>query len=204
MRAALSIALLAGGCLAAPPAPDLSKDPPLTADAGSSDAPTVRCVSGSLLDLVFVDRIAVVPDGWSSVSLAGLAVFANPGEDTVLVDGASATALGGDPDLVVDAELIGADDGLVLAPRDAKGALIPAAVPVVRAALQERWVDTQEPLLSAGFTSSGAGTPEAAVAVPLRVLAGDYRFDIVVTLDPDGAKELGAPISAARVTATCP
>jgi hypothetical protein len=211
VRAAVSIALLAGGCLAggclaAPPAADLSKDPPLTADASTSDASAVGCVSGSLLDLVFVDRIAVVPAAWNQASLVGLAVFANPGEDTILVAGASATAVSPDPDVLVDAALLGAEEGFMLSPGEAKGALIPPAVPVVGAAFDESWVDTVEPALSAGFTVNWAGTPEeiGAVGVPIQVLAGDYRFDIVVRLDPDGSKEVGAPISAARVTATCP
>ena len=204
VRAALSLALLAGACLAAPPAPDLSKDPPLAADAGGRDGRSIGCVSGSRLDLVYVDRIAVPAEGWS-VALSGMAVFANPGDDTVLVADFSATTASPDPDLVANAALTGADAGLVLSPGAAKGALDPLAASVVRPALDERWVDTEEPSLAAAVTLNGAWSEDiGAISIPIQVVAGDYLFPIVVTLDPDDARESGAPVSAARATATCP
>jgi len=205
MRAGWPSFLLLSGCLAAPadPIPQPAGD---ASGLGAPDAPALHCPAGATLDLVYVDSFAIVPGSVTNIAIDGMAVFANPSEDTVVVDEVSASAVGGDPDIVANVALTGADDGFEVAPGEAKGALSAGAAAVVRSVFDESWADTEDPTLAAGFSLDYADVFEEVLSVdiPVQVVAGDYVFAIFVTLIPDGSKDFGAPISAARATANCP
>jgi hypothetical protein len=204
MRAALAFVVLLPAFLAVPadPIPEKGTD----GDAGGgADAAVLPCVSGSTLDLVYVDQIAIPLTGASSVALDGMAVFVNPSEDTVQVSLLTADAVGDDSNVATSVQIHQDPIILTLPPGEAKGAAAATAEAVVRAAFDETWVDTEQPALSLGVSlldgSAFEGT--GALDVPFQVHAGDYMFPIVVRLIGDGSKELGAPLSASRVTATC-
>ncbi len=204
MRAGLAFVVLLPACLAVPadPIPEKGTD----GDAGGgADAAVLPCVSGSTLDLVYVDQIAIPLTGASSVALDGMAVFVNPSEDTVVVSLLTADAVGGEPNLASSIDIHQAPVILTLPPGEAKGAAAATAEAVVRAAFDETWVDTERPAMSVGmWLLDGEGFEGTGqIDVPFQVHAGDYMFPIVVRLIGDGSTELGAPLSAARVTATC-
>jgi hypothetical protein len=203
MRAALAFVVLLPACLAVPADPNSQ---PAGGDAGGgADATVLPCASGSTLDLVYVDQIAVPLDGASSVALDGMAVFVNPGEDTLLLSGLSVTPIDDDTNVVTSVG-INQDPAIVtLSPGEAKGAASPAAMPLMRATFDETWADTERPSLTLGFSllDGEAFEGDGSIDVPLQVHAGDYVFPIAVTLVGDGSKELGAPVSAVRVSAPC-
>ncbi len=194
--------LVLPACLAAPPDP---MSGPAKGDAGGGDATGAACARGATLDLVYVDQIAIPLSGASNLSLDGMAVFVNPGEDTVLLSGMSASAVGGDPRIASSVSISQGPAILTISPGEAKGAASAAAMTLLRAAFDETWADTDRPTLTVGFSLADGQAFEGtgAIDVPLEVLAGDYRFPVTVTLIGDGSKELGAPLSAARVTARC-
>jgi hypothetical protein len=204
MRAGVPLLLLSG-CLAAPPSGEPSAPDAGTGAADAADAAAASCVHGSTLDLVYVDRISYPAPGSGQVILNGGAVFINSGIDTIVLPGFLATAGNLAPSILALASIGGAEGGLILLPGEAKGALSQGAAAVVRPAFAENWVDEGQPILSESFTIDDAA-PEAedsSFAIPLQVTAGDYTFDLVVTLAQDESKLIGTPLTAARATATC-
>lgn len=204
MRAALLSCLLAG-CLSVPadPLPE-----PAAADGGtvSGDAVAVRCVPGTTLDLAYVSRIAVTRTAAANLSLDGLAVFANPGFDTIAVPAVTARALGGDATVLATAAMSGGEAGMVLAPSEAKGALSEAAHALVQAEFAEAWSDMLTPSLAEFYSLSDAQPDEqlwTELEIPIEVQAGDYAFAISMTLVDDESSSLGSPLAAARVSASC-
>ncbi len=199
MRGALLLALVTG-CLSVPAD---AVDPGSGPDGGEV---TVHCVPGSTLDLAYVSRISMGYAGSTILSLPGMAVLANPGEDTIVLPEVTAAAVGGDPGVLADASMVGGDGGLVLAPGEAKGALAELAVPLVRAQFAEAWSDTESPSLLESYTLSDLAPDQnlaAEIEVPIQVQAGDYAFSIFVTLVADSSKVAGTPEAAARASATC-
>ena len=193
------------GCLAAPPPQAADLGDPDGSDGGASppDAVVSRCVSGSSLDLVHVSRISLIPA--FSPSLAGFAVFVNPGIDTVVIPGFSVSVVGADPRVIASASLSGGEAGLSLSPGEAKGALSEAASSVVLAAFSENWVDAAQPGLAAGFDIvEQEFEVEPPIAVSLLVTAGEFEFSPTISLELEASQPSGTPLAAARVTAFCP
>ncbi len=195
---------LVTGCLAAPADP-VGAGGSADGGAGSGDAVTTRCVAGSVLDLAYISKLSVGNAANDAVILSGLAVFANPGDDTILVPQVTATAVGGDPSILATASIAGGEAGMVLAPGEAKGALVSTAAPLVQATFAEAWNDTANPTLEESYLLSDrtADQPWADIDVPIQVQAGDYMFAIVVTLTGDEEHVTGTPLAAARTRATC-
>ena len=204
MRAVLPSLLLLSACLAVPADPTAEKGTDGDA-SGGADAAVLPCASGSTLDLVYVDQIAIPLDGQTEVSLDGMAVLVNPGEDTVVLPLLTADAVGDETNVATSIDIHQASVILTLPPGEAKGAAAVTAMSLMRAAFDETWTDTELPAMSVGLwlLDGEAFEGTGAIDVPLLVTAGDYMFPIVVTLVGDGSKELGTPLSAARVTAPC-
>lgn len=204
MRAALAFVVLLPACLSVPADPIPEKG--TAGDAGGgADATVLPCAPDSTLDLVFVDQIAVPLNGANSVALDGMAVFVNPGEDTLLLSGLSVTRVDDDSNIVTSVGINQNPAIITLPPGEAKGAANPEAMAFMRAIFDETWADTERPSLTLGFTllDGEALEGDGSVDVQLQVHAGDYLFPIAVTLVGDVSKELGAPVSAARVSAPC-
>ena len=204
MRSALCVIALSG-CLAAPADPPA--DPAVGADASVFQP---GCASGSTLDLVYVDAMAIPPVRSGSTTQfngGGFAVLANPGEDTLLLTDLAAGVVGTVPGMEVTLTVEGGDGLLQLGPGEAKGALGEDEAGIVQSALTETWADTTRPALTSGFQVIGSKElewTEGQGAIAIEVRAGDYLFSIHLRLVVDGERPVGTPLSAARATATCP
>lgn len=181
-------------CLAAPPGSG--------EDGGRPPAPAGDCAPGSEVDLVHGDRVAVAPWAAREYQLAGLAVFANPGDQPARLDELSASA-GDEAGVSVDLVLDG--DAIELAPGEAKGALGDDAAALVAPELTESWTDRARPSLSADLAVPDAGAfgDDDAIELAIEVRAGDRRFPLRLTLELGGTGASGLPLSAVRVGASC-
>ena len=207
MRAGVLAIGLCCGCLAAPPDSSGAGDG-ADADGGAppADAPALHCVSGSQLDLVHVNRVAL--ESWGgTVTLSGMAVLVNPGEDTILLAGFSAAPDGETPGVTSSASISGGEGGIMLSPHEAKGQLSVESATILLPTFVETWADSEKPTLGTGFVPIAEEYPdEPSLEIPVNfeVTAGEYSFPIVVTLVPDEGYLSGTPLAAARVSATCP
>ncbi len=193
------------GCLAAPPdSSEVGDD----ADGGppAADAPALHCVTGSQLDLIHVSRISA--QTWAgAVTLSGMAVLVNPGEDTIVLADFAAAPVGVTPGVSTSASFAGAEGGLMLLPHEAKGLLSVESAALLVPTFTETWTDSQKPILGTSFAATAESFPDEPtleIPVSFKVIAGEYFFDVVVTLVDDESKDTGTPLAAARVSATCP
>lgn len=210
MRVGWSIVLLSG-CLAVPADPvdapdgDGRGDRERDGGARAADGAALTCADGTTLDLVFVDHLSVEHDNSDPITLAGMAVFANPGEDTVLLAGMSANLVGGDPNLSTGISMNAGLDLNPLPPGEAKGVLSGDAQTVVLPALGESWTDDTRPgiTLDLVVVDDAAFDDTGELSLPFEVRSTGYRFSSAIRLVESDAVPAGTPLSAGRVTARC-
>jgi len=198
------LALLATGCLAAPPptADDGDGDDD-RADAGEgpdAGADHVRCPDSAALDLAWVSEVVFDLTSADQITLHGLAVIINPGPKPIELGTLLVEQLSSDGGVLAGFTLTGTD--LAVGPSQAKGALSTEAASTVLGKVPEEWTDVGTPSLDVVLHLDGSG--EGAV-LPLRLMVGDHAFDLELRVThlklPDG---VGWATRADRASASCP
>ena len=201
MRACGLVALLATGCLAAPPDPVVGGggDDGDSGDDGQADPDGgVACAEGSQLDLVWVSEVAFDHEGVDQVTLPGLMILVNPGPLPIELDDLRVVPPAGIGP--VEAELSLTGGGLSLPPGEAMGALNIGAT-IALEEFDEEWTNLEVPQLDAVLRFDDAADD---TEVPLRLELGRYSFDlsILVLVEP-GAGSFDWARDAQRSSAVC-
>jgi hypothetical protein len=203
MRSGCLVALLASGCLAAPPAPgEGGRDGADGADGdegepGAPDAST-GCAEGSELDVVWVSEVAFDHEERVQVTLPGMLIVVNPGPDPVELGELTVAPVGAIGP--VEAEVSMTGGALSVPPGEAMGALNIGAT-VALDEFDEEWTNLEVPALDLVLNFDDAAED---TEVPLHLQLGGYSFDlsILVLVEP-GAGSFDWARAARRTTAVC-
>lgn len=203
MRARCLLALLAAGCLAAPPDPRAADgDGGADGDVGHADGGDdglAGCPAGSRLDLVWVSEVSFDHGAQNQVTLPGLMVLVNPGPDPVVLGALSVLPPDEAGPVTAEFSLTGQD--LIVPPGEAMGAVNIGAAGVMTDEFDEAWTDLALPELDLVLGFDGAA---ADAEVPLRLQLGGYAFDLSVLVRHDPiASQLHWAVDAGRASARC-
>lgn len=204
---AIAVAFALAGCLAVPPSPrdeSMGTEPDAAAgDPGPVDGggQVDDCLPGSRLDLAYVNRIGIAEGHATVLSLVDIAMFVNPGPDTLDTRRLSA-AVRRAAGLTASASLTARDDHLSLPPGQAHGSLDIDYAAAVLPYVDEEWTDYAYPALVAELAFDGPLFDEREVVLELEV--DGQRFEAPVTLVPAGAPVGVVALDAVRLSASCP
>lgn len=199
------LALLATGCLAAPPPTaddgaggvdgDDDRD-----DAGEGpDAGADGCPDSAALDLAWVSEVVFDLTSADQITIHGLAVIINPGPDPIELGTLLVGQVSRDGGVFAEFTLSSSD--LAVGPRQAKGALSTEAAGAVLGVVPEAWTDFGTPSLDVVLHLDGTG--EGAV-LPLRLMVGDHAFDLEFRVAHLGLPNgVGWAARADRASASC-
>ncbi len=187
---------LAGGCLATPPES--------TGEPGESEGDgglLASACGNASMDIAYVSRFAVDPDGYGYVDMKRMGLVINSGEG--LLDPGALEVIDTDIDDDLSVMSFGAfeRDGAPIEPGEARGELSSDGRDMVLAQLSEQWTNTDAPEISGALaTTHSSGTLHGAVVLglgPHRVRL-DIQFDLT-HFDQPGSVALGA----SRTTSIC-